>query len=64
MVLDLRPQFPYRHNCNGSHEAICAVCHVRVASMEVEAELKRPEATQVCDPDRLFELKQKSNWTD
>jgi hypothetical protein len=57
MPAELKRQFSHRHNKNGSHDAICAVCYMTVACRDAEAELASLEKAHVCDPTRLFELR-------
>jgi hypothetical protein len=59
MSADPKLLFPHRHNKNGSHDAICAICYMTVDSQDIEVDLRRLEATHVCSPERIFEMSQK-----
>lgn len=51
-----KPDFPHRHNKDGSYDSICTVCLATVASLQAEEDLARFEATHVCNPMRLYQL--------
>lgn len=49
--------FPHRHNADGSHDSICAVCYVTVASAYEESELATSEKAHRCDLEILFQYR-------
>ena len=44
------PRYPHRRNADGSHDSICTVCFVTVASAREESELTGHEQAHVCNP--------------
>lgn len=44
------PRYPHRRNEDGSHDSICTVCFVTVASARDESELAGHEHLHVCNP--------------
>lgn len=50
--------FARRHNRDGSHDSICTVCLVTVATVRDEEQLTSYEATHVCDPVNLYRINQ------
>jgi hypothetical protein len=48
--------FSHRIDRDGSHESICTVCHMAVATAKTENELFRREFDHVCNPIQLFRL--------
>jgi hypothetical protein len=50
MLTLLKPSFPHRHNSDGSHDSICTVCYVTVATSQNELELASHESVHVCQP--------------
>ena len=61
MLPTAKPDFPHRHNQDGSHDSICRVCLATVASVENEGDLAHHEATHVCNPMRLYQLRDLSS---
>lgn len=58
MLTLLRPNFPHRHNEDGSHDSICTVCLATVATVQNEWELAGHESAHVCEPVNLYRLRQ------
>jgi len=58
MTTLLRPNFPHRHNTDGSYDSICTVCYATVASVRKECELAVAESIHRCDPATLYQLSQ------
>jgi hypothetical protein len=56
MVHQFKPRFPHRFNVDGTHDSICAQCHLTVASARNEQELAQRERDHVCDPVRIYQL--------
>jgi len=56
MLTPNTPQFPHRHNADGSYDSICPTCLMTVASVRTEAELASCEHAHVCSPERLYLL--------
>ena len=54
MLTLLKPSFPHRHNSDGSHDSICTVCYVTVATSQNELELASHESVHVCQPVNLY----------
>jgi len=53
MLTLLKPLFPHRHNHDGSHDSICPICFVTVATVQNEWELASHESAHVCEPENL-----------
>ncbi len=49
-----KPEFPHRHNNDGSFDSICDTCYATVARVKTESELTQFEARHVCDPVNLY----------
>jgi hypothetical protein len=49
-----KPEFPHRHNNDGTYDSICDTCFVTVARVKLEADLAAFEARHVCDPVNLY----------
>jgi hypothetical protein len=58
MAYHFRQKFSHRLNANGSHDSICTVCYLIVATSKIEAELAQPEWDHACHPVRLYQLSQ------
>jgi len=56
-MIDL-PQFPHRHNVDGTYDSICVRCFVTIAHVSIEAELTEFEASHTCDPIHLYRVSQ------
>ncbi|HTB97115.1 MAG TPA: hypothetical protein VK716_08920 [Terracidiphilus sp.] len=52
------PNFPHRHNADGSHDSICTKCFQTVASVRDEATLAEREKKHQCDPYILYRFSQ------
>jgi len=52
--MDLKPQFPHRHNNDGTFDSICDTCYSTIARVKVEDELLPFERRHVCDPVNLY----------
>ncbi len=50
--------FPHVHNLNGTHDSVCARCHLTIASAKHEAQLNPYEQAHRCDPVRLYQFSQ------
>jgi hypothetical protein len=50
------PNYPHRHNRDGTHDSICPVCLTTIVSSRTERTLDSHEAIHVCDPIRLLQL--------
>jgi len=50
--------FVHRFDQNGNHESICRGCFVTIASLRDEAELARHERDHLCDPKRLYRVRE------
>jgi hypothetical protein len=50
--------FVRRCNLNGTHDSICRGCFATVALVKDEAELARHERDHLCDPVRLYEVRE------
>lgn len=42
------PQFPHRHNKDGTWDSICPYCYLTVACRDTEEQLKQDEAKHDC----------------
>jgi hypothetical protein len=62
MVHQYRPNFPHRFNADGTFDSICTLCHLTVASVQIEAELVRYEQRHKCNPIRLYQLTEYPLW--
>jgi hypothetical protein len=49
MAKNQSPNFPHRHNSDGSHDSICLRCFRTIASEADEARLMEAEDVHVCD---------------
>jgi len=49
-----KPQFPHRHNNDGTFDSICDTCFVTVARVKLETDLIPFETRHVCDPVNLY----------
>ena len=49
-----KPQFPHRHNNDGTFDSICDTCFVTIARVKEETELIPFETRHVCDPVSLY----------
>jgi hypothetical protein len=58
MLTLLKPNFPHRHNADGTHDSICTVCLATVATVQNESELAGHESTHMCEPLNLYRLSQ------
>jgi len=50
--------FAHRVNANGTHDSICRGCFATVASVRDEAELAGHESDHICDPLRLYQVRE------
>lgn len=57
MLPTAKPDFPHRLNKDGTHDSICRVCLATVASVGNEDDLAHYEAMHVCNPMRLYQLR-------
>ncbi len=64
MLTLLKPNFPHRHNSDGSHDSICTACLATVATVQNELELARHESAHVCEPINLYRVSQMSQTGD
>ena len=44
------PQFPHRHNPDGTYDSICTKCFATVGTSETEENLVEAEAKHTCNP--------------
>jgi len=52
------PSFVHRFNLNGTHDSICRGCFVTIASLGDETALARHERDHLCDPTRLYRVRE------
>jgi hypothetical protein len=52
--------FKHRQNRNGTHDSICCICFLTVASTDEELGLRYFENTHACDPIQLYEVAEHS----
>jgi len=50
--------FPHRLNVRGNYDSVCTECHMTVASAWHEKELAQFEREHVCEPVRLYQLRE------
>jgi hypothetical protein len=50
--------FSRRHNLDGTHDSICSICMLTVASGRDDAGLERDELDHKCDPVLLYQFSQ------
>jgi len=58
MVHQYRPNFPHRHNADGSCDSICTLCFQTVATARIEANLLHHEQSHKCSPFVLYQMSQ------
>jgi len=56
MVQQYSPNFPHRHNADGTCDSICTLCFQTVARSRIETDLSRHERNHKCDPDVLYQV--------
>jgi len=53
-MLSSKPQFPHRHNNDGTYDSICDTCFITIARVKAEPDLIPFENRHVCDPVNLY----------
>jgi len=54
----------HRRNRDGTHDSLCTGCYMTIATVSEESHLRKIEDAHVCDPVRLFHIRESSYLLD
>jgi len=52
----------HRRNRDGTHDSLCTGCYMTIATVSEESHLRKIEDAHVCDPVRLFHIREYTHY--